>query len=68
LIFPKKQAFGLMPDDIFISYSSRDLLIAEAIRKSLVDQGVSCWMAFEGWVSGTARIPLALRCGRRPHR
>ncbi|HEX3659629.1 MAG TPA: toll/interleukin-1 receptor domain-containing protein [Pirellulales bacterium] len=43
-----------MPDDIFISYSSRDLLIAEAIRKSLLEQGVSCWMASENIAPGAA--------------
>lgn len=45
-------AEGKAPEQVFISYSSRNRRIAEAIRSHLEGLNVSCWMAPESIMPG----------------
>ena len=50
--------------EIFISYSSNDLLQAETVRNVLEKNGLSCWMAprdIPGGSNYTKEIPIAIR-------
>lgn len=52
-----------MPD-VFISYSSREYPEAETLRRTLVENGISCWMAPDSIPGGsnyTKEIPVAIR-------
>ena len=55
---------GLHMKEIFISYSSNDLLQAETVRNVLEKNGLSCWMAprdIPGGSNYTKEIPIAIR-------
>ena len=50
--------------EIFISYSSNDLIQAETVRNVLEKNGLSCWMAprdIPGGSNYTKEIPIAIR-------
>lgn len=50
--------------DVFISYSTKDIQRAEAIRNVLEDNGISCWMAPRDIPAGSnysREIPVAIR-------
>lgn len=48
-----------MTYDVFISYSRKDSEIANKIYKTLIDNGISCFMDLEG-ISGGADFPTVL--------
>ena len=50
--------------DVFISYSSKEFAHAEAVRVTLEENGISCWMApgcIPGGSNYTKEIPVAIR-------
>lgn len=50
--------------DVFISYSSKEFGAAEAVRVTLEENGISCWMApgsIPGGSNYTKEIPVAIR-------
>jgi len=50
--------------DVFISYSSRDMVQAETVRNVLEKNGIPCWMAprdIPGGSNYTKEIPIAIR-------
>ena len=58
-----------MPEQIFISYSRRDLAVVKPIKEELERNGFSCWMDLDGIESGeknfASGIPVPntlLRC------